>query len=104
MLNATAYEVFVHFSDPAGIDDPARVTGTSYSPSIPLLNGLSYQWEVVALFGSGVNTVSGEGSAVYQFTISDPGTAKLVTQGDSGTLTTDTPMLQWSPVSGRRRI
>ena len=100
VANATGYEVFVDFSDPSGIDDPAQVTGTSYSPSVPLLNGLAYQWDVVALFGSGANTVSSEASQVYQFTISVPGTTKLGTPGDSGTLTTATPTLAWSPVTG----
>jgi hypothetical protein len=80
--------------------DSVSVTTNSYTPSNLLLDGHTYHWQVCALFNNGGTSVIGPTSDPEQFTVSVPGTATLDAHDDSGTLTTTTPMLQWSTVSG----
>src|SRR5262249_17495754 len=80
--------------------DAVTVTTNSYTPTNILNDGHVYQWQVCALFKSGGSTVVGPTSDPVAFAVSVPGTVTLYAAGDSGTLTTATPTLQWSAVSG----
>ena len=62
--------------------------------------GITYQWQVAAVVTTDGVETSGPVTSLSQFTISVPGPAILDVKDDSGTLTTTTPTLQWSPVPG----
>jgi hypothetical protein len=102
VAGATGYLFFL--TDPtsgSAAEAPGvSVTGTTYTPTHPLVNGRTYQWQVSALITNDDGTVYGPESAPSEFVVSVPGTATLDAHDDSGTLTTATPTLQWSPVPG----
>ncbi len=98
--DAVSYTLFLLGPDFFSRQSIPGVTGTSYTPTAALLDGITYQWQVAAVVTiNGVQT-SGPVSSVSEFTISVPGTAILDAKDGSGTVTTTTPTLQWSPVPG----
>jgi hypothetical protein len=86
---ATAYEFQLDASDGTFINAPIlRVTGTSYTPSNPLMN-TQYSWRVRALLG----TEEGTWSAVRTLTVSDLNAVPILNYFSDGT-----PTLTWSAV------
>jgi hypothetical protein len=71
---------------------------TSYTPSQPLVNGATYQWQVLSFVTSGSTTVPGPGANAQSFTVDVPGTPSLT--APKGTVATTTPTFQWSAVTG----
>jgi hypothetical protein len=80
--------------------DGAAVTSSSYTPTLPLIDGRIYEWQVCALFDQAGVEAPGPTSDPIPFTVSVPAPPALDALGDSGTLTTATPTLEWSAVSG----
>jgi hypothetical protein len=80
--------------------NPISVAGTSYTPNEPLVDGHTYRWQVSAVVSIDGFDTPGPNCPFTEFTVSIPGPAALIAQGDSGVVTTATPTLQWSPVTG----
>ena len=79
----------------------AVVGGTSYTPKgTLLLDDSDYQWYVVAAVMNGSTSVLGPPSAVSEFVVSVPGIPVVDSPAPGATLTTSTPTLEWSPVTG----
>ncbi len=95
---ATSYLVAPVDTAAQGASFIPSATGTSYTPTTPLLNGHTYRWSVTAVFTINGVAVVGPQSATLEFTVSVPGTPTLI--GPSGTVNTHTPVFQWSAVSG----
>jgi hypothetical protein len=72
------------------------VADTSYTPSVPLINGHSYAWYVRAYDDAG--DVSLPSQALFLLVSATIGAPTLT--APSGTITTTVPTLQWSAVDG----
>jgi hypothetical protein len=102
---AVGYVVYV--ADPAAFETEdeffslgVQVTSNSYTPTDPLIDGLTYKWQVCALLDQAGVEAPGPTSDPIVFTVSVPAPPAVNAVGDSGTLKTATPTLQWSTVSG----
>ena len=77
-----------------------QVTGTTYTPTTPLINGHDYQWYVQAyVLYNGIPYPS-QASAPLVFSIAPAGATTLLSPSIGATLTTATPTFQWSAVAG----
>jgi hypothetical protein len=74
-----------------------EVSGTSFTPAVPLKDGDSYSWMIEA---SGLNGSLGASFTVSQTSGGTTSLAAPTLSGPSGALTTGTPTLQWSSVPG----
>jgi hypothetical protein len=103
VAGATGYDLYL--SSLSGLIFDSFLVGTSvgnttsYTPTSPLQDGGTYEWQVNAIVPGGPSgTMPGPASSFAQFTVSVPGTATLDAHDDSGTLVTATPTLRWSAV------
>ncbi len=76
------------------------VTGTSFSFTTPLLIGHAYTWYVQAIATSGSVDWPGLTSNLSYFHVALVGAPTLTAPANGATLTTSTPTLQWTAVTG----
>lgn len=97
---ATRYEVWVNdlTTGAIAVVRDANVTGTTFTPSTPLILGHDYLWTVRAFAGN----VPGPYAPATTFSIlANLAAPKLV--GPNPSIFTSTPTFQWEPVAGAAR-
>jgi hypothetical protein len=102
IAGATNYTLrFEDVTDPLGsFFSGISVTGTTYTPSLPLINGHTYQWSVNAIEVLDSLNVPGTSSSLSRFTVSVPGPPTLQSPAAGASVKVATPTFHWSPVPG----
>jgi uncharacterized repeat protein (TIGR01451 family) len=98
---ATSYSVSVLDAQTQQVvASAASLTGTSWTPSTPLVDGLAYQWQVTAYTPLNGALVASKPSNPVRFFVNVTGALILTSPAPGATVTTSTPTLQWTPNPG----